>query len=265
MALAELGSGGLAVLAHLALSAAVTVGYAVVRPPRPARLDGYRGPIAWLGGWAYWGTRPLLDVAIALGLTPNGMTWIGLGLSAAAGACAAAGAWGWGWVALLWGCTGDLLDGELARRTGQSSKAGAFLDSNLDRVSEIVLLGGIAYGLPDRTGSAVALAALAASFMVSYARARGEGLGVSCPTFGLERPHRMVILIFTFLAAAFLSPANAALLLTVACGVIAVGAGATALARMVVIHQLLRRAAAPLPARAPETQAFHGTPPAGQP
>jgi CDP-diacylglycerol--glycerol-3-phosphate 3-phosphatidyltransferase len=210
-----LSSGAVAVLAHLVFSAAVTVVYAIVRPPRPARLDGYRGVLAVLGGWAYWATRPILKVAVGLGLTPSGLTVVGLALNTAAGALAWQGAWGWAWVMLLWGCTGDLLDGELARSMGQSTKAGAFLDSNLDRVSEIALLGGLAMGLPGRASSIWALAALGASFMVSYARARGEGLGAACPTFGLERPHRMVIFIFTFLAAAFLPARAAELLLTV--------------------------------------------------
>jgi CDP-diacylglycerol--glycerol-3-phosphate 3-phosphatidyltransferase len=252
--------GATIVLAHLAAAAVVAVAYAVVRPPRPARLDGYRGPIALLGGWAYWATRPLLGAAAALGVTPAGMTGIGLALNTAAGALACRGAWGWAWVMLLWGSTADLLDGELARRTGTSSKAGAFLDSNLDRLSEIALLGGLAVGLADRASSGWALAALGASFMVSYARARGEGLGAACPTFGLERPHRLVIFIFTFLAATFLSAAAAELLLTVACGVVAVGAGATAAARMVVIHQLLRRGAESLEAAPTDSsQTWHGT------
>jgi CDP-diacylglycerol--glycerol-3-phosphate 3-phosphatidyltransferase len=164
---------------------------------------------------------------------------------------------------LLWGCTGDLLDGELARRTGQSTRAGAFLDSNLDRVSELLLLGGVALALPDRASSIWALAALGASLMVCYARARGEGLGVSCPTFGLERPHRMVIFIFTFLAAAFLPARGAALLLTVVCGAVAVGAGATALGRMVVIHQALRRGAGEQQPAAEAPPRWTGTTPAG--
>src|SRR5512142_232456 len=250
-----LRSGLAAVLAHLAAAALTAGGYAVVRPPRPARLAAYRGsPLAVLGGWAYWVTRPILRGAAALRLTPNGVTVVGLALSVAAGALAAVGAWGWAWVLLLWGCAGDLLDGELARSTGRSSPAGAFLDSNLDRLSELALLGGLALGLPGRAASAWALAALAASFMVSYARARGEGLGVACPTFGLERPHRMLVLIFAMLVATFLSHGAAAELLTYTCGLIALGAGLTALGRMVIIHQLLRREGEP-------SRDWHGTPP----
>lgn len=252
-------TGQAAVLGHLALAASTAVVYALVRPPRPARLDGYRGPIGVLGGWAYWVTRPVLGGAQALRLTPDVVSGIGLALNLAAGVLAALGAFGWAWVALLWGSAADLLDGELARSTGMTSRAGAFLDSNLDRVSEIALLAGLAFVLhPERVGVVCATAALAASFMVSYARARGEGLGVACPTFGLERPHRLVLFIFAMLVATFLSNGAALDLLTYTCGLVALGAGLTALGRMVIIHQLLRRGSEP-------SRDWHGTPPGTMP
>ena len=103
---------------------------------------------------------------------------------------AAVGAWGWAGFVLVFGAWCDLFDGEIARKTGTQSPAGAFLDSNLDRISEIVLFAGLAAAFPDRSGVVWAVAALSDSLMVSYARARGEGLGVACPTFGIERPHR---------------------------------------------------------------------------
>lgn len=248
-------TGQVAVLVHLALAAAVTVIYALVRPPRPARLAGYRGVIGVLGGWAYWATAPILGTARALRLSPAVMTGLGLALNVAAGVLAALGALGWAWVALLWGSTANLLDGELARSTDTSSRAGAFLDSSLNRVSEIALLGGLGFLLhPQRVGVVCAIAALASSFMVSYARARGEGLGVACPTFGLERPHRMVVFIFTMLVATFLSRGAATELLIYTCGLVGLGAGLTALGRMVIIHQLLRREGEP-------SRDWHGTPP----
>jgi CDP-diacylglycerol---glycerol-3-phosphate 3-phosphatidyltransferase len=250
-------SGRYAVIAHLSYAVATMLVYALVRPPWPARLEGRRGPIAVLGAWAYWVTRPILRGAAALGITADLLTGAGLLLNVGAGLLAALGAWGWAFVLLLWGSTADLLDGELARSTGTSSPAGAFLDSNLDRISELAFLAGLGLALPGRVGALSATAALAASFMVSYARARGEGLGVSCPTFGLERPHRLVVFIFTLLPASFLAPEDAAALLTCACALVAVGAGMTALGRMVVIHQLLRR---PEPSRE-----WDGTPPAGLP
>lgn len=239
------GSAIVAIWLHLAAVAATTLAFALKRPPPPPRLAGYSGPIYWLGRWAYWATKWILERATAWGVTANGMTWIGVALTVAAAGFSAAGAWGWAWVMLLWGATGDLLDGQLARNTGTQSKAGAFLDSNLDRMSEIVFFAGVARGLGDPSGVAWAGAAMAASLMVSYARARGEGLGVDCPQFGLERPHRVVIFLFVLLGAAFLSPAAAALLVEAACAVVALGAGGTAVGRMVVIHRMLVRAQAP--------------------
>jgi CDP-diacylglycerol--glycerol-3-phosphate 3-phosphatidyltransferase len=77
--------------------------------------------------------------------------------------------------------------------------------------------------------------------MVSYARARGEGLGVECPNFGMERPHRVVLLMFAMLFAPFFPGRGGPLVVEIACAIIALGATATALGRMIVIHQRLRR------------------------
>jgi CDP-diacylglycerol--glycerol-3-phosphate 3-phosphatidyltransferase len=252
-------SGRYAVLVHLFAALATMLTYAVIRPPRPERVRHLRGPIGALGAWAYWATRWVLRGALAIRLSPDTLTGLGLGLSIAAGVLTAVGAHGWAFTALLWGSAADMLDGELARTTGTSSRAGAFLDSSLDRISEMALLAGIAVALhPAPTGSAFAVAALAASFMVSYARARGEGLGVSCPSFGLERPHRLLAFMVALLAATFLEPAPAAQVLTWVCGGVALGAGITALARMFTIHQLLRRAGEP-------SRDWHGTPPGAVP
>jgi CDP-diacylglycerol---glycerol-3-phosphate 3-phosphatidyltransferase len=234
-------SAAAAILLHAAVAAATVVAYVLARPPRPARLAAYRGVIAILGGWAYWVTRPMHDAAVRVGLTPNALTAYGLVLNVVAGVAAAQGAFGWAAVLLVWGSIGDLLDGELARTTGQQSPAGAFLDSNLDRMSEIALFAGFAVALPDRSGVAWAVAALSGSLMVSYARARGEGLGVACPNFGLERPHRVVLAMVAFLGATFLPDRLAVLLLEGLCALVALGAGLTAIARMAVIHQLLRK------------------------
>jgi CDP-diacylglycerol--glycerol-3-phosphate 3-phosphatidyltransferase len=178
---------------------------------------------------------------VLLRLSANAITGIGAALALAAGVLAAVGEWGWAGFLLVFGSWCDLIDGEIARTTQTQGKAGAFLDSNLDRLSEIALFAGLAASLPDRTGSFWAVAALAASLMVSYARARGEGLGVECPNFGMERPHRVVLLMFAMLFAPFLPPGPAVLVVEGACALVAVGAGATALGRMVVIHHRLRR------------------------
>jgi CDP-diacylglycerol--glycerol-3-phosphate 3-phosphatidyltransferase len=231
--------GRAAVLGHLAVAAASLAAFAVVRPPAPARLAGRTGPLAAAGRWVYWTTRPLVTAAHGLGLSADALTWLGLLGSTAAGWQAARGAWGLAGVLLVWGSLCDLLDGELARAGGTAGPPGAFLDSTLDRVAEMALLGGVAAGLEE--GAAWAVAALAASLMVSYARARGEGLGVACPTFGMERPHRLVVLMAALLVAPFLAPRAADRLVEAGCVLVAVGAGITALGRILVIHRLLRR------------------------
>jgi CDP-diacylglycerol--glycerol-3-phosphate 3-phosphatidyltransferase len=204
-------------------------------------MKAYSGPIGFLGRWAYWVSRPLLRWALAARLSANAITGIGAAVALAAGLLAALGEWGWAGFLLVFGSWCDLIDGEIARTTRTQGKAGAFLDSNLDRLSEIALFAGLAASFHDRTGAFWAVAALAASLMVSYARARGEGLGVECPNFGMERPHRVVLLMFAMLFAPFLPAPAAAAVVEGACALVAVGAGATALGRMVVIHQRLRR------------------------
>ena len=231
----------LTLLAFLGTVALTAVAYVIVHPTPPERMKAYGGPIGVLGRWAYFVTRPLLRVAIALRLTANVITALGAAIGLAAGGFAAAGEWGWAGLALVASAWCDLIDGEIARATRTQGKAGAFLDSNLDRLGEIALFAGIAASLPGRSGSVWAIAALASSLMVSYARARGEGLGVACPNFGMERPHRVVLLMFAMLAAPLLPGRGGAILLESACAIVAVGASATALGRMVVIHQRLRR------------------------
>ncbi len=231
----------IALLLVLGTAGLTSVAYVVVRPTPPERMKAYGGPIGVLGRWAYFVTRPLLRVAIALRLTANAITAIGVVFALAAGGFAAAGEWGWAGLALVASGWSDLIDGEIARATRTQGKAGAFLDSNLDRLGEIALFAGIATALPDRSGSVWAMAALASSLMVSYARARGEGLGVVCPNFGMERPHRVVLLMFAMMAAPFLPGQGGPLLVESACAIVAVGASATALGRMIVIHQRLRR------------------------
>ena len=232
----------LAILLHAGAAAASLVLFAVVRPPAPARLAGRSGALAVVGRWAYWATRPLVEGAAAVGLSANAITLLGVAITVAGGYAASLGEWGWAGLLLVWGSVCDMLDGEVARATGTQGPAGAFLDSNLDRLSEIALFAGLAGSFQDRAGPAWAWAALAASLMVSYARARGEGLGVSCPPFGMERPHRLVAVMAGLLAAPFLAPASAVVALEGVCAVVAVGAGATAIGRIAVIHHMLRRA-----------------------
>jgi CDP-diacylglycerol--glycerol-3-phosphate 3-phosphatidyltransferase len=246
------GSNRVAAFLLLAISVATWVAFAILRPTPPERMSPYSGVIGFLGRWAYWVSGPLLRGARVVRLSANAVTGLGAALTLGAGALAGAGEWGWAGILLVFGSWCDLIDGEIARSTRTQGKAGAFLDSNLDRLSEIALFAGLAASLPDRAGAAWAIGALVSSLMVSYARARGEGLGAECPKFGMERAHRVVLLMFALLLAPFLPASAAALELEAACAFVALGAGATALGRMVVVHQRLRRSE--LPTRGAEAE-----------
>jgi CDP-diacylglycerol--glycerol-3-phosphate 3-phosphatidyltransferase len=231
--------------AHVAVFCVSLLFMAVARPAVPERLQKYGFAMRELGRWMYWFAKPVSRVLNALHWSPNAVTYLGVVLTSVAAVFAGYGHVGLAGNMLVWGNICDVLDGELARAQGSTRKSGAFLDSNLDRVSEIVLFAGLGVGFPDRAGMYWAFAAAAASMLVSYARARGEGLGVSCPSGGLERPHRMLILMFTLLFGSLASEPNARLAAQIACAVIAVGAGTTAVARMISIYGTLRRAELP--------------------
>jgi CDP-diacylglycerol--glycerol-3-phosphate 3-phosphatidyltransferase len=98
-------------------------------------------------------------------------------------------------------CTGfvvaDMLDGVLARMQGSTGTFGAFLDSTLDRIGDAAVFGGImiwlANGGHDRLDAAVALFCLVMGLLVSYTRARAEGLGIKCDVGIAERTERLLI------------------------------------------------------------------------
>lgn len=100
-----------------------------------------------------------------------------------------------GWVVLFSG-TLDVLDGRIARKIGKASKRGAFFDSMLDRYGEILIFLGLAAHFRDSILFPIILLALAGSLMVSYTRARAEGLGVTCKVGMMQRPERIVLLGF---------------------------------------------------------------------
>jgi CDP-diacylglycerol---glycerol-3-phosphate 3-phosphatidyltransferase len=158
---------------------------------------------------------PIATALGRLGLTPNALTVIGfLGTCVAAFAAANQSWLAAGVLVLVFGIF-DLFDGTLARATDRATKFGAFLDSTFDRAGEAIVYSGIAIGslaggLP--LGAVLAATAMGASFMVSYTRAKAEGLGFASGTglanIGLApREVRLAILaaglIVTQLAGAF--------------------------------------------------------------
>ena len=133
-----------------------------------------------------------------LRLRPNHLTVIGLVVSFFAAAGFIAGHVRWAGCLLLLAGLCDLLDGALARVSGQVTAFGAFLDSVIDRYSDLIVLLGIVVlfaRTPNARGALVAMAGLVGSVMVSYTKARAESIGVDCTVGFMERPERVVLLI----------------------------------------------------------------------
>lgn len=92
----------------------------------------------------------------------------------------------------------DMLDGISARVNSKKTNFGAFLDSFIDRVSEGLFFFGIAINFVvnvDFTGGLLAISALILSYLISYIRARAEGLGICCKIGLIERPERVILLL----------------------------------------------------------------------
>jgi len=140
---------------------------------------------------------PLARALAAIGITPNGLTVIGLTLNVIVGAVLASGHLRIGGLLVLLASACDGLDGALARYTNTDGPFGAFLDSTLDRYSEASLFTGLLWHF-SATGNhqAVVLTgvALFGSLAVSYTRARAEGLHIECKVGLLTRMERMFVL-----------------------------------------------------------------------
>lgn len=185
-----------------------------------------------------WGAHIVEPVARffgALGLTPNALTWLGFILTAAVSLVLASGSLPLAGVLLIATLGFDALDGALARLTGATTRFGTFLDSTLDRWAEVVLYGALIWRFlqaDDERGVMLAAAAMAASLLVSYTRARAEGVGLQCKEGLLTRFERLVILILGLILGQIIW----------ALWIIAILAGVTALQRIWVTWQADRTA-----------------------
>lgn len=151
--------------------------------------------------WFMWALTPAERVFLRAGLAPDVFNFAGLALGAAAGVAIATGRLELGGWAIALGGVADIFDGRIARARGIASDYGGFIDSTLDRfVEAFAFLGFAVYLRPYPYGPAVAAAALAGSLLVSYTRARGEGLGVSCREGLMQRAERLVLMFLVCLA-----------------------------------------------------------------
>ena len=151
--------------------------------------------------------NPFVRFLIKIGFTPNAVTTIGLILNIGVAAIFIVGGEtsnrgelqyvGWAGMLVLFAGVFDMLDGQVARLGNMGSTFGAMYDSVLDRYSEMILFMGICYYLVAHhylLSSLFAFVALIGSMMVSYTRARAEGLGVECRGGFMQRPERVVLI-----------------------------------------------------------------------
>lgn len=187
---------------------------------------------------------PFIRGMIKIGITPNIVTFIGfLGNIVAAGFFVYAATHlqnnsmevvGWGGAIILFAGLFDMMDGRLARVGNMSSKFGALWDSTLDRYSELISLFGIVmYFFEGGTYwfwfAIITFLAMIGSVMVSYVRARAEGLGIECKVGLMQRPERVVV---TALGAILTGIFNTGWCLAIAMALIAVLANITAFWRV---------------------------------
>jgi len=143
----------------------------------------------------------MVNGLVKMGVPPNILTAVGVTINVLCGVAFGMGEFFWAGIVLIIANLFDMLDGNVARQTGNVTRFGGFLDSSLDRLSDMVAFLGImvfyASNTPQHSLINVILAGVAmiASVMVSYTTARSEALGVKANVGFLQRPERIVLLI----------------------------------------------------------------------
>lgn len=173
-----------------------------------------------------------------LGLTPNALTLIGLALVCTIAVVIAVGYEVLGAVLLIVGAGFDATDGALARLTNRATKFGGFLDSTLDRYADGFLMLALVWrGMELNNRWLVALAGLAliGAFLVSYTRARAEGLGLQLKEGWFTRLERMIVLVLGLFGTLVLGEWS----LVGAAGVLAILSNVTAIQRILLTRQKL--------------------------
>lgn len=159
---------------------------------------------------------PGVRAAVKIGITPNVVTTLGmLGNAAGAGVLVYAALYaqtdysliGWAGVVIIISSIMDMVDGYMARTANMCSTFGAFYDSVLDRYCELLTLSGLAFYFME-TGypwaAVITFCSLIGSIMVSYVRARAEGLDLECKVGLMQRPERVVVTILGMMLTGFL-------------------------------------------------------------
>ncbi|HEX2089984.1 MAG TPA: CDP-alcohol phosphatidyltransferase family protein [Actinomycetota bacterium] len=164
--------------------------------PPPRRSGSVIGPL--VGALFAWPYRAILAGLYRAGLHPWHLTVLSLITNAVAGWLLVTHRFLLPGILLLAAGLFDVFDGGLARLRGEASRAGAFLDSVVDRVSDLIVFGSLFWALMDQgqgTAAALAISSLIAALMVSYVRAEAEAVGLSMTEGLMQRLERYVLLI----------------------------------------------------------------------
>lgn len=141
--------------------------------------------------------QPLFDILAKLGVHPNAITLVGVAFSFLAGWAFYAGQYLLAALGIFLSGFMDGLDGGVARAMGYESSRGAFLDSIMDRIGEIVIYTGLILSFTQWYNQLAAITLFASAFFVSYVRAKADSLGINLMGIGImERAERMSILFF---------------------------------------------------------------------
>jgi len=141
--------------------------------------------------------QPIAKAIASIGISANMLTIIGMIIGIGAGICIAFGKLRLAGILILVGGVFDMMDGAVARASNSNSPFGAFLDSVADRYSEgIIFLGLAVYCSASKMMDGLVLTCLGliSAFLVSYARARSEGLNLDCKVGFMQRPERIILL-----------------------------------------------------------------------
>jgi archaetidylinositol phosphate synthase len=164
---------------------------------RPIDLKGRESKIVWdsLQNYWYFIMDPLVQLFIKLKITPNSITILGFVVNVVAALFISQAWWGLGGWILVLGAAFDILDGRVARTTGQVSRPGRYLDSVVDRFSEGALMIGFVYAFREHWMLLWVLLCFISSYLVSFTRAKAEADGVkSCEVGIFQRSERIFVL-----------------------------------------------------------------------
>lgn len=226
--------------------------YAIGRPPQMAAVKHNQVLGPFWAGFLVWLMSPAERVLVGR-VSPNAITALSLAMCAATGFAVGVGNLAIAvWLYTLAGVL-DILDGRIARLAGKQTASGALFDSVSDRWGELFVFGGYAWYLRDTPWLLAAIGALGASQMVSYTRARAEGLGIELSGGMMQRAERILVVVVGTLAAVLLGSADAvAAIVGITLFITTATSTATAIARWIAAYRVLsKREAQPVVADPP--------------